>query len=183
MKIIYDYPKEETIESIKEEFKKYKEDKTAPYKEMVQQIVREELLSIKNSISALTSDAVGKNQFILEILRNSEHNSKSIERDICRLEVTISAKIVEIHKELDAMRQALKQIPETMGKIKVEHNKFISDCDLSSRTKNCLKNNNILTIQDLAATTKQELRRFPNLGQISLREIQDFLTKLGFELS
>jgi hypothetical protein len=49
----------------------------------------------------------------------------------------------------------------------------------SVRTKNCLKNDNILTLGDLVRKTERELHWIPNLGDVSVSEIKVFLDSIG----
>lgn len=49
--------------------------------------------------------------------------------------------------------------------------------ELSVRASNCLKSENISTIEQLAGMTVQELRKIPNLGKWSLKDIQGALAR------
>lgn len=51
--------------------------------------------------------------------------------------------------------------------------------DLSVRTKNCLKNENIVTMRDLTIMTEAEMLRTPNFGRKSLNELKERLEPLG----
>lgn len=55
----------------------------------------------------------------------------------------------------------------------------IDDLELSIRTHNCLKNANIVTINDLLQKSEAELLRTPNFGRKSLNEIKEELSKRG----
>jgi len=58
----------------------------------------------------------------------------------------------------------------------------IDDLDFSVRAYNCLKRANILTIQDLANMTEDEVIRIRNLGKKSLKEVLDKIEELGLTL-
>lgn len=50
---------------------------------------------------------------------------------------------------------------------------------LSTRSRNCLKNNNINTLGDLIEWTETEIIRTPNFGRVSLTEIKERLAEIG----
>lgn len=58
----------------------------------------------------------------------------------------------------------------------------IDDLDLSVRTYNCLKNAEILTIQELLKKTEQDLRGLRNFGEKSVKEIKAKLAEYGLAL-
>lgn len=54
---------------------------------------------------------------------------------------------------------------------------------LSTRTKNCLQNDGYTTLGDITVRTKGQLMRLPNLGKMSLTEIEDGLKSLGLKFA
>mgnify|MGYP003115260189 FL=1 len=62
------------------------------------------------------------------------------------------------------------------------YNKKIWELELSVRSMNCLKNNNIIYIGDLVQKTEPEMLRTPNFGRQSLNEIKEVLKKEGIKL-
>jgi DNA-directed RNA polymerase subunit alpha len=50
---------------------------------------------------------------------------------------------------------------------------------LSTRTRNCLKCENIIYVGDLVQKTEAEMLRIPNLGRKSLRELKEMLAQMG----
>lgn len=58
----------------------------------------------------------------------------------------------------------------------------IEHLDLSVRSMNCLKSDNIFYIGDLVSRTEQEMLRTPNFGRKSLTEIKEVLEKMGLSL-
>ena len=60
--------------------------------------------------------------------------------------------------------------------------KKIDELELSVRSANCLKNDNIVYIGDLILKTEQEMLRTPNFGRKSLNEIKQVLASLGLSL-
>ena len=58
----------------------------------------------------------------------------------------------------------------------------VDELELSVRSANCLKNDNIVYIGDLVQKTEQEMLRTPNFGRKSLNEIKEVLTSMGLAL-
>lgn len=58
----------------------------------------------------------------------------------------------------------------------------VDDLELSVRSMNCLKNDNIVYIGDLVTKTESEMLRTPNFGRKSLNEIKEVLAQMGLYL-
>ncbi len=58
----------------------------------------------------------------------------------------------------------------------------VDELELSVRSANCLKNDNIVYIGDLIQKTEAEMLRTPNFGRKSLNEIKEVLAGLGLHL-
>ncbi|GAN67029.1 DNA-directed RNA polymerase subunit alpha [Acetobacter orientalis] len=58
----------------------------------------------------------------------------------------------------------------------------VDELELSVRSANCLKNDNIIYIGDLVQKSEQEMLRTPNFGRKSLNEIKEVLTSMGLSL-
>ena len=58
----------------------------------------------------------------------------------------------------------------------------VDELELSVRSANCLKNDNIVYIGDLVQKSEQEMLRTPNFGRKSLNEIKEVLTTMGLGL-
>jgi DNA-directed RNA polymerase subunit alpha len=58
----------------------------------------------------------------------------------------------------------------------------VDELELSVRSANCLKNDNIVYIGDLIQKTEGEMLRTPNFGRKSLNEIKEVLATLGLHL-
>ncbi len=58
----------------------------------------------------------------------------------------------------------------------------VDELELSVRSANCLKNDNIVYIGDLVQKSEQEMLRTPNFGRKSLNEIKEVLATMGLSL-
>ena len=58
----------------------------------------------------------------------------------------------------------------------------VDELELSVRSANCLKNDNIIYIGDLVQKSEAEMLRTPNFGRKSLNEIKEVLTSMGLGL-
>ena len=80
--------------------------------------------------------------------------------------------------------------PESAGKGEAEEGlefnplllKKVDELELSVRSANCLKNDNIVYIGDLIQKTEAEMLRTPNFGRKSLNEIKEVLAQMGLHL-
>ena len=78
------------------------------------------------------------------------------------------ARADDIHDDLPFNRNLLRKVDEL---------------ELSVRSANCLKNDNIVYIGDLVQKTEQEMLRTPNFGRKSLNEIKEVLSAMGLSLA
>ncbi len=58
----------------------------------------------------------------------------------------------------------------------------VEELELSVRSANCLKNDNIIYIGDLVQKTESEMLRTPNFGRKSLNEIKELLAQMDLHL-
>ena len=79
-----------------------------------------------------------------------------------------------------------KEIPKQKTPIEPEFNKNllkkVEELELSVRSMNCLKNDNIIYIGDLVQKTEPEMLRTPNFGRKSLNEIKEVLSSMSLYL-
>jgi len=73
----------------------------------------------------------------------------------------------EIHEDVPFNKNLLRKVDEL---------------ELSVRSANCLKNDNIVYIGDLVQKTEAEMLRTPNFGRKSLNEIKEVLAQMGLHL-
>lgn len=60
--------------------------------------------------------------------------------------------------------------------------KKVDELELSVRSANCLKNDNLVYIGDLVQKTENDMLRTPNFGRKSLNEIKEVLAQMGLYL-
>ena len=58
----------------------------------------------------------------------------------------------------------------------------VEELELSVRSANCLKNDNIVYIGDLVQKSESDMLRTPNFGRKSLNEIKEVLSTMGLHL-
>jgi DNA-directed RNA polymerase subunit alpha len=58
----------------------------------------------------------------------------------------------------------------------------VDELELSVRSANCLKNDNIVYIGDLVQKSESDMLRTPNFGRKSLNEIKEVLAQMGLHL-
>ena len=83
---------------------------------------------------------------------------------------------------VDLKNSAVKEQPKHEDKIDPILLRPVDDLELTVRSANCLKAENIYYIGDLIQRTEVELLKTPNLGKKSLTEIKDVLASKGLSL-
>ena len=78
----------------------------------------------------------------------------------------------------------IQQESSTKEKLPFNHNllKKVEELELSVRSANCLKNDNIVYIGDLVQKSESEMLRTPNFGRKSLNEIKEVLQQMDLGL-
>lgn len=79
--------------------------------------------------------------------------------------------------------QAVEDKKEEKSDLKFSHYllKKVDELELSVRSANCLKNDNIVYIGDLVQKTESEMLKTPNFGRKSLNEIKEVLVSMGLK--
>ena len=100
--------------------------------------------------------------------------------------VALSARILQDQLQLfinfDEPRE--RKVEEVRDDLPFNRNMLrkVDELELSVRSANCLKNDNIVYIGDLVQKTEQEMLRTPNFGRKSLNEIKEVLATMGLTL-
>lgn len=110
-----------------------------------------------------------------------ETNGTIDPEEAIRKAATILQQQIAVFVDLEA-----ESTPEPANKPKVEVDPVllrpVDDLELTVRSANCLKAENIYYIGDLVQRSETELLKTPNLGKKSLTEIKDVLASKGLEL-
>ena len=100
--------------------------------------------------------------------------------------VAYSAKIFQDQLNMFVNFEEPQEIPVREQPTEPEFNKNllrkVDELELSVRSMNCLKNDNIIYIGDLVQKSEGEMLRTPNFGRKSLNEIKEVLTGMSLYL-
>jgi len=100
--------------------------------------------------------------------------------------VAIAARIMQDQLQLFINFEEPSQVAEESRAAEPPFNKNllrkVDELELSVRSANCLKNDNIVYIGDLVQKTEAEMLRTPNFGRKSLNEIKEVLAQMGLHL-
>ena len=78
-------------------------------------------------------------------------------------------------------KETVKEVKSIRTRIYRNHER-VEELELSVRSMNCLKNDNIIYIGDLVQKTEPEMLRTPNFGRKSLNEIKEVLNTMSLYL-
>ncbi len=100
--------------------------------------------------------------------------------------VAVAARILQDQLQMfinfEEPKEQLKPREEVTGGLNRNLLRKVDELELSVRSANCLKNDNIVYIGDLVQKTESEMLRTPNFGRKSLNEIKEVLTNMGLHL-
>ena len=100
--------------------------------------------------------------------------------------IALSARILQdqLQAFINFDEPEIQQDQDSTEKLSFNSNllKKVEELELSVRSANCLKNDNIIYIGDLVQKTESEMLRTPNFGRKSLNEIKEVLTHMELNL-
>ena len=82
----------------------------------------------------------------------------------------------------DDPKEVVKEVQSSEPEFNKNLLKRVEELELSVRSMNCLKNDNIIYIGDLVQKTEPEMLRTPNFGRKSLNEIKEVLNSMSLYL-
>lgn len=101
--------------------------------------------------------------------------------------LALAARILQDQLQTFINFEEPEQVPETVSVAEeigfsASLLKKVDELELSVRSANCLKNDNIVYIGDLIQKSEAEMLRTPNFGRKSLNEIKEVLSEMGLHL-
>lgn len=100
--------------------------------------------------------------------------------------VALAARILQDQLQLfinfEEAKAEVKEDKEPELKFNPNLLKRVEELELSVRSANCLKNDNIVYIGDLVQKSEAEMLKTPNFGRKSLNEIKEVLANMGLRL-
>ena len=100
--------------------------------------------------------------------------------------IALAARILQDQLQLFINFEEPRELPRAEEAVEPEFNpnllRKVDELELSVRSANCLKNDNIIYIGDLVQYSEAEMLRTPNFGRKSLNEIKDVLAGMGLYL-
>jgi len=133
---------------------------------------------------------IGKNEMTLrEIGASLGVTIERIRQMAAKAKRRINHKLSILNERLKEPQVVIKHVekkPETTENLPIIYKPVAALGEFSVRTANCLKNEDIHTIEQLIRKKPYELLRAPNFGRKSLREVEVLLDynnlKLGMEI-
>ena len=103
---------------------------------------------------------------------NSSYSQDEIKEAISKVITGLPLPLVQISDE-----EAKEDLPFNRNLLRK-----VDELELSVRSANCLKNDNIIYIGDLVQKSEGEMLRTPNFGRKSLNEIKEVLSSMSLYL-
>ena len=79
-------------------------------------------------------------------------------------------------------KEVVQEVKSSEPQFNKKFVKRVEELELSVRSMNCLKNDNIIYIGDLVQKTEPEMLSDPNFGRKSLNEIKEVLSTMSLYL-
>lgn len=97
--------------------------------------------------------------------------------------VALAARILQDQLQLFINFEDVTEVKEKSAEEELKFSPYllkkVDELELSVRSANCLKNDNIVYIGDLVQKSESEMLKTPNFGRKSLNEIKEVLTAMG----
>src|SRR6185437_4049794 len=122
---------------------------------------------------------VGQATDLDQLVLNVETNGAVTPEDAVALAARILQDQLQLFINFEEPRHAVEK--EATGEPLINKNllRKVDELELSVRSANCLKNDNIVYIGDLVQKTEAEMLRTSNFGRKSLNEIKEVLANMG----
>jgi len=117
-----------------------------------------------------------------KLIMNIETNGSLPAEDAVAYAARIFQDQLSLFVNFDEPREVEKIAPTTELQFNKNLLRKVDELELSVRSMNCLKNDNIIYIGDLVQKTEPEMLRTPNFGRKSLNEIKEVLSAMSLYL-
>ena len=117
-----------------------------------------------------------------KLLMNLETNGTVNAEDAIAYAARIFQDQLSMFVNFDDPKEVVKEVKSTEPEFNKNLLKRVEELELSVRSMNCLKNDNIIYIGDLVQKTEPEMLRTPNFGRKSLNEIKEVLSTMSLYL-
>lgn len=129
------------------------------------------------------STRIGQRTNLDKLIIELETNGTVDPEEIIKLAATILHDQLSVFVDFEKVNEKVaEEVIEPVEKIDPTLLRPVDDLELTVRSANCLKAENIYYIGDLILRTEFELLKTPNLGRKSLTEIKDVLALKGLSL-
>jgi DNA-directed RNA polymerase subunit alpha len=117
-----------------------------------------------------------------KLIMNVETNGTVNAEDAIAYAARIFQDQLAMFVNFDDPKEVVKEVKSTEPEFNKNLLKRVEELELSVRSMNCLKNDNIIYIGDLVQKTEPEMLRTPNFGRKSLNEIKEVLSTMSLYL-
>jgi DNA-directed RNA polymerase subunit alpha len=117
-----------------------------------------------------------------KLLMNIETNGTVNAEDAIAYAARIFQDQLAMFVNFDDPKEVIKEVKSSEPEFNKNLLKRVEELELSVRSMNCLKNDNIIYIGDLVQKTEPEMLRTPNFGRKSLNEIKEVLNTMSLYL-
>ena len=117
-----------------------------------------------------------------KLIMNVETNGTVDAEDAIAYSARIFQDQLSMFVNFDDPKEVVKEVKSTEPEFNRNLLKRVEELELSVRSMNCLKNDNIIYIGDLVQKTEPEMLRTPNFGRKSLNEIKEVLNTMSLYL-
>jgi len=117
-----------------------------------------------------------------KLIMNIETNGSVIPEDSVAYAARIIDEQLKMFINFEEPTEEAASLPVEEPTLNVNLLRKVEELELSVRSANCLKNDEIIYIGDLVQKSESEMLRTPNFGRKSLNEIKEILTTMNLEL-
>ena len=117
-----------------------------------------------------------------KLLMTVETNGTVAAEDAIAYSARIFQDQLSMFVNFDDPKEIVKEVKSSEPEFNKNLLKRVEELELSVRSMNCLKNDNIIYIGDLVQKSEGEMLRTPNFGRKSLNEIKEVLTGMSLYL-